>query len=456
MEVKIVSIDHIKPSSPTPSHLRTFKLSLLDQLIPSPYAPIILFYPPNDDVSNSNKLESLKKSLSETLTDLYPLAGKIKDDLSIDCDDGGAYFAEAKVDSSLRDFLNQPDYLLLLQKLLPCDLNFAASNRNDNNHVANIQINVFGCGGLAVGLCISHKILDGAALSSFLRSWATTARGDRTCKAARPPSFEAANSLFPANDAGDLWLRDTSMVMFGSFFTKGKCVTKRFVFDASAILSLRSEASRSSSSAAVQNPTRVEAVSAFIWRCVISAAKDRNGGVSRPSLSTHLVNLRRRTTPFLSEHCLGNLLWIASAQSRPARGDHAVAGVSELVGLLRESFSKTDGDFVKRLRGEKRRFRMLESLNRIIQVMGDGEMDQIGFSSWCKFGFYEADFGWGRPAWVSSFGLSGSVFMKLVILADTRLGDGIEAWVTLDERDMAIMESNTELLQLAQVDPTPF
>ncbi|KAK7839514.1 hypothetical protein CFP56_017978 [Quercus suber] len=43
MEVGIVSRENMKPSSSTPSHLTTFKLSILDQLVLASYAPIILY-----------------------------------------------------------------------------------------------------------------------------------------------------------------------------------------------------------------------------------------------------------------------------------------------------------------------------------------------------------------------------------------------------------------------------
>lgn len=55
---------------------------------------------------------------------------------------------------------------------------------------------------------------------------------------------------------------------------------------------------------------------------------------------------------------------------------------------------------------------------------------------------------------VGSIG-SVSMFMNLIILVDTRLGDGIEAWVTLDEEDMTHLEANTELLTCATLDPSP-
>ncbi|BFG16211.1 hypothetical protein CerSpe_024850 [Prunus speciosa] len=34
MEIGIIARENIKPSSPTPAHLKTFKLSLLDQMVP--------------------------------------------------------------------------------------------------------------------------------------------------------------------------------------------------------------------------------------------------------------------------------------------------------------------------------------------------------------------------------------------------------------------------------------
>ena len=82
----------------------------------------------------------MKNSLSETLTRFYPLAGKIKDDLSIDCNDEVAHYVEARVDFSLREFLTKP-HLLLLHRFLPCELVLKESNTG--THVINIQVNVF-------------------------------------------------------------------------------------------------------------------------------------------------------------------------------------------------------------------------------------------------------------------------------------------------------------------------
>ncbi|XVE94424.1 hypothetical protein REPUB_Repub02eG0007300 [Reevesia pubescens] len=438
MEVEIISTQNIKPSSPTPQHLKIFKFSLLDQLIPSRYAPIILFYSMDDSTSHleiPNRLELLNKSLSNTLTRFYPLAGRFKDDLSIECNDEGAYYVEARVNCCLDKFLNQPD-LLFLPRFLPRE--FIVEEPIAGSYVTNIQVNMFQCGGIAIGICISHKILDGAALSTFLKAWTATARG---CKEALYPNF-IATSLFPTND---LWLRDSSLVMWGSLFKQGKSITRRIIFEASSIAALKAQATTSG----LQCPTRVEAVSAFLWKCTMAASEAKNG-FKRPSLLTHLVNLRRRMAQNI-DNSTGNLLWIASAKSKAENYK-----LPDLVGHVREAIARVDDEIIKKL-GDHDEWKsmMSETLKEIGDLVSKDGLDHFGFTSWCKFGFYEADFGWGKPVWVSSFGMENPVYMNLIILVDTQFGDGIEAWVTLDEQDMAILERDEELLKLATFDMSP-
>ncbi|KAE8736187.1 glucan endo-1,3-beta-D-glucosidase precursor [Hibiscus syriacus] len=292
IDVQIISTQLIEPSSPTPQHLKIFKLSLLDQLIPAPYAPIILFYSSDHEIV-PDKLELLKKSLSDTLTRFYPLAGRIKNDLSIVCSDEGAYFVEALVNCRFDEFLEQPD-LLVLSRFLPRDFN--SKEPTAGTYVTNIQVNMFRCGGIAIGVCISHKILDGASLSTFLKAWTAAARD---CKETIiNPNF-ISTTLFPTAD--DLRLRNSSLVMWGSLFKKGKSVTRRIVFGASSMAALTARATISG-----KYPTRVNSVSAFLWKCTMAASKERNG-FHRASLLTHLVNLRRRMA-YNTENSTGNLM----------------------------------------------------------------------------------------------------------------------------------------------------
>ena len=442
--VEIISKQNIKPSSPTPQHLKIFKLSLLDQLIPAPFVPMVMFYPNNYGVSDNKhhdvqeRLVLLKQSLSHTLTRFYPLAGIVKNDLWIDCNDQGAYFAVAKVSCDLNQFLDDPN-LLLINKFLPLSFTEPSSG---GGQVTNIQVNTFECGGIAIAVCISHKILDGAALSTFLTGWSGTARG---LEKVVSPDF-VASLVFPSDD--QLWLKDSSTVMWGSLFKKGKFTTRRFVFDGSAIATLKTMTSGENG---VQNPTRVEAVSAFIWKCAMDASEKKHGA-KRSSLLTHVVNLRKRMTPPLSKESIGNLIWIASAKCYDKL---ACEDLDDLVEQVRNGISEINGEYVKEMMDDQGAAVMSKSMKEIGDFGSKEEVDHYACTSWCNFGFNEVDFGWGRPVWVSTIGLEGEVLMNLLVLMDTICGGGIEAWLTLDEQEMNILEHDHNLLALASLDLSP-
>jgi shikimate O-hydroxycinnamoyltransferase len=78
-------------------------------------------------------------------------------------------------------------------------------------------------------------------------------------------------------------------------------------------------------------------------------------------------------------------------------------------------------------------------------------MVTFSFTSLCNFPIYEIDFGWGKPAWVTS---ASFTFNNLVSFFDTKSGDGIEAWINLKEEEMGKLENDEELL--AYVSPNSF
>ncbi|EEF52814.1 Anthranilate N-benzoyltransferase protein, putative [Ricinus communis] len=438
MEIEIMSRENIKPSSPTPSHLKTYKLSLLDQLMPSAHVPIIFFYGPINQTDMSIRLPKLKQSLSEALTSFYPFAGKVKDDLYIDCNDEGVSYTQAKVSCCLSDILGKPDSETIF-KLLPGDSYFMESSGN-GIPVAMIQVNVFKCGGVAIGTKTSHKIIDGPTSTAFLKAWAAIARGSGETV---EPCF-IAPSLFPQNDCLP---KDTMLAIWPSLIKFGKGITKRFVFDASSVAILKA---RAASSLLVHRPTRVEAVSAFIWQCNMLASKAKHG-CQRPSFLSLIVNLRGKKGTQLPSNSVGNLLWMTIAQCSA----ETERELHPLVGLLRESISKIDGDFVQKLSGEEGFSKVCECLQEFGEVYSNAGADYLTFTSLCNVGIYETDFGWGRPIWVTPGGITGPVFQNLVFLNETSVGDGIEAWLTLDEQDMIILERDTEILSFSALDPSP-
>ncbi|KAI3724432.1 hypothetical protein L2E82_36207 [Cichorium intybus] len=168
---------------------------------------------------------------------------------------GGA--RRVKCHRRLDEFLEHPDHGLI-NKFLP----FEPFNESSaGNHVTNVQLNIFECGGIAIGLCVSHKIVDGAALHTFLKGWTNMARGAQEVVY---PNLTAP-SLFPAKSS--TWLRDEMMAWSQTLIREGNCCTKRFVFRSDAIARLQARAAGNG----VNSPTRVEAVSGFIWKCSMAA-----------------------------------------------------------------------------------------------------------------------------------------------------------------------------------------
>ncbi|KAL7191997.1 hypothetical protein ACSBR2_023961 [Camellia fascicularis] len=177
MEVLVISKNTIKPSNPTPSNLRHFQLSFLDQINHPRILPLIFYYPLGfeDDsrATNLTRSNQLKKSLADVLTKFYPLAGRVKENLYIECNDEGVLYLEAQVNCQLSQIIGQQPINphVELNKLLPFD------RLNDAGDVLlAIQVTVFKCGGMAIGMCFSHKIADGLSTSTFANSWASAAR----------------------------------------------------------------------------------------------------------------------------------------------------------------------------------------------------------------------------------------------------------------------------------------
>ncbi|XP_031270317.1 LOW QUALITY PROTEIN: acylsugar acyltransferase 3-like [Pistacia vera] len=378
MEVEIISREVIKPSSPTPPHLRLHNLSFFYQFIPSWFVPVLLFYPNKASYSATKRLHLLKTSLSETLVRYYPLAERIGDSESIECNDEGAVIWEARTNCGLSEILKHPENETLDQ-LLPDDLQWTTNS----NIPLVIQVTFFDCGGMAIGLCLSHRILDMSSMGKFINNWANTARGTGDHQNVLP-DFSAA-TLFPR---GDLPVPPPHKLPGGTV------VTRRFVFSASKITSLKAIASKN-----VQNPTRVEVVSALIYKCASSASR-ANSNSSNPTLFVQSLNLRSRTGPPLPENFMGNVVFIFSVLT----SEENKIVLHSVVGQKREELAK----------------------------------------------FLIVDFGWGRPEWVTT---TSNGMKNSILLLDTRDGLGIEAPVTLEEQDMAIFERDDELLSFATVNP---
>ncbi|KAK4278474.1 hypothetical protein QN277_016315 [Acacia crassicarpa] len=427
MKVELVSKQTIKPSSPTPPNLRIYKLSFLDQGAPIYHTQMLLFYPNIENNFSNDGCERLKTSLSETLTYFYPLAGRVKENKVIECNDEGVEFCEARVYGFVSDVLKQPN-ADLGHHFLPVDDAHLGSG-----FLVKVQINLFDCGGLAIGVSFSHKIADASTIGSFIKAWSCTAIGCMT--ESMLPKY-VMESHFPSMEfSKDLPPLEIKPVL--------SCITRRFVFESSDVTKLKAKAS----SKLVEQPTRVEATLALIWRCAATTSRINLGITKRPSKFSQVINIRKRTNPPLPETCVGNCFSIFVAETEETNDSSTdILDLQSLVVQLRKALELFSRERAHKL-GDKDNPFSLSTVARGMDVEG---IDHYKCSSWCRFGFYEADFGWGKPKWVS---IPPKKIKNCIVLMDAHDGKGIEAWVTLIEQDMALFEKNHELLEFASLNP---
>ncbi|GFP80160.1 vinorine synthase [Phtheirospermum japonicum] len=417
---------------------------MLDQIVPPMLVPLVLYFPNPNKISDPNHhSNNLKHSLSVTLTRFYPLAGRVNPDgQSINCHDQGVPFTVVKSRLNLSDLLrNKPDENLP-RHLLPCAVTWDTEHCPGSS-VALVQVNYFDCGDIAIGLVFWHKIADALTMGNFVNAWAHAARGSSE---SIPPSY-VAQSVFPPksemqNPKGSL----------STILKTGESIMRRYTFDAPAISKLKSI--MTSAAGNRRGPTRVEAVSALIWRCFMAASRANHRSAS---VMTHAVNLRRRAEPPFPAECFGNFPGLAAAAAYNGEIENEGFELGQLLGKMRAAIAKIDGEFVKRLQGDDGMSGYLENLRLTWRDIPENA-DLLSISSWCGFGLYGVDFGFGKPAWLTRCDSgcdAGSRFLNVVWLMDARDGVGIEAWVILEEKYMSVFENVDDLRVFASCDPSP-
>lgn len=427
--VSIISEKLIKPSSPTLPTKRWHKLSLTDQAFSNSYIPFSLFYTKQqlDAISKNNNPTQishlLEESLSKILSTYYPYAGRLKDNTVVDCNDTGAEFIEVQISCPISQTLNWHNSAvedLLFPQGLPW------SNSADRGLVV-VQLSYFSCGGIAISMCISHKIGDGCSGYNLFRDWSEITRDPNFSK---PSLHYVEQSIFPPPSSGPFL-----SPLFMS--NKHDCVQRKYIFSNEKLLNLKNKVAAESE---VQNPTRTEVVSALIFKRAVAAAK-ANLGFFQPSSMVQAVDLRAQIG--LPPNAIGNLLTICPTSIITEQS----MTISKLVSEMRKSkelaYNKdniNDNIFVA----------LLLELANSKQEYHDNGPNAYQITSLVKFALDEIDFGWGKPTKVS---IANGLNNKLAILMGNQSG-GLDAFVTLSEQDMSAFERDPELLEFASLVPS--
>ncbi|XP_074286913.1 limonoid 21-O-acetyltransferse-like [Silene latifolia] len=445
VQVKTISTEIIKPSSPTPSHLKSFTLSLVDQIHPPYHSIILLFYPKTKaTLSTAVDVSILKSSLSETLSKYYPFAGRCMDDFTVSCNDQGITFTETRVDYVLSDFLASPNKVDHLYKLTP-PKNIRDEKVLPQRYPLAFQVNVFSCGGVVLGCFFLHKlVLDGTSQVSFLKYWAAIAANSRRNRDSiivpPTPDFDAVAIAFPPRATVGSWVFENNSHEDKASDKEERLIAKNFVFSKQAISQLREMAA----STEVPKPTRVEALAGFVWEhCVAAASSARTPLATsdhNPSIMSVVVNMRPRIKPPLSTSVVGNLVTSASAHAKEGR-----MRLPELVKEIHTAVSNIS-DTIESYQGGKNIEALVADVGPVVHYIPG----LYGVSSWTQFGLDEIDFGFGKPKWASpTNGILAPTSRNFIYFVVDTNGDGIEVWLYLVEKEMKNLESNKKFLAFA-------
>lgn len=428
MEVKIISHKFIKPSKPTPQRLQNLTISFIDQLLPPRTVPLVYYYLPHENINQT--LPNLEKALSDVLTLYYPIAGRyIKEDNLIKCNDKGIEYFQVLVNGPISQILQSGS-------IEPKDLNPFAPDEEQESETTpllKIQVSVFSCGGIAIGLRIGHRIIDGFTYLSFTKAWAKTCK-DGHIGNVSVPCF-AAGTLFPP--------KDIPTVISPAL----KIASKRLFFDMETISKLKEEVkrSRSSRNSIITIPTTSEILMAVLWRAQTNSAKQRKQGKQSTSLLQTLLNLRGKMFKTIPENCCGNLVVSITAKLEE---DGKRMGLVDYVEQVRIAIRKWKMEFARAMEdGGDVLYRKVMEAKMVSAGMGKGDDVVVSyFSSLVNFPLYEGDFGWGKPVWLSMPHRDnlGTLF------TERKDGDGVDVWLHVAEEEMKWLEIEQDLIRLTK------
>ncbi|MCD9642429.1 hypothetical protein HAX54_029255 [Datura stramonium] len=441
IQVEIMSKKLIKPSSPTPKHLQNYKLSFFDQIAEKTHMPFVLFYP-NDPKNNSNTTDSmiqqLEESLSRILTHVYPAAGRFAPDkCSIICQDEGVQLIKAKVNRRMDDeFLQQAhNNLDLALDFWPQGIKDVDTTSLFTTPLMVVQIAIFQCGGLALSTSAAHPAMDGWTNFTFIHEWSKVCKFGVPAEKINFMSFDLAN-IFGPRDITAMF--EASAIFAGK---RSKLVAKKFVVDEVSVSKLRDKLTNCKGSGSICfKPSRVEIITAILWRAQLRASQAITGEMKRSVMSFPL-SLRGKLKYPEAANPFGNFIIEVPIAYEPK---DTKMELQDFIVLIRETVQKTV-DYC----GEASADELVALVANLYNKSYGGtewgasdDVEEFTCSSLSRFHMQEADFGWGNPNLMHF----GSRHHQVFWLYSTQCGNSIVVQMDLKENYMDFIQHDQQFL----------
>ncbi|XP_047960578.1 rosmarinate synthase-like [Salvia hispanica] len=358
---------------------RSLFLSNIDQML-NYNIPTVYFFAANPDHPPHLAAARLKLAVQRVLVHYDFMAGRLKLNpettrLEIDCNSAGAGFVVASSDFSLHQIGNLVHPNLGFRHLAIQTLDNVDS---DNQPLFILQVTSFKCGGLAIGLCVNHILLDGMSAKGFNQNLASQAFDDEPL--AVVPCFDrrlmtARSPPRPAFDHPEFFKPDLAPLSGPPVFDckREKLEYRVFQLSPSHIKLLKEMA---------ESETRISSLSvvaALVWKC--KALSKQEGGKERVSTLLNVIDLRPRLQPPLPPNYCGNALLVAYASATCE--DIERVEFKELVKMVAEGPARVTDDYAR-------------SAIDWLEINKGLPCGEYMVSSWLRLGFEEVVFPWGK------------------------------------------------------------
>ncbi|XP_049399458.1 pelargonidin 3-O-(6-caffeoylglucoside) 5-O-(6-O-malonylglucoside) 4'''-malonyltransferase-like [Solanum stenotomum] len=436
MEIKILCTKLIKPFLPTPPHLQRYKISFFDQISEKEHVSVVFFF---HNYNNFNMDERLEQSLSKVLTHVYPAAGRYDDKdecCSILCLDQGVSYTKAMTNGTLDNFLDKARNDFGHAALFSPHVN---KNINETNFmvspIVTIQVTKFECDGLAISISTSHPAMDGFSDFQFISEWAKVCRMGTSVDKINFLSFNMGD-IFPTRDVSELFKSTPIPVI------QQDIVVKKIVIREPVMSRLRKKCIDESDGALIFQPSRVEIITALLWRAFIRATTIINGYL-RPSLLDFPMNMRSKIT-FLPQvkNSFGNFMIGVPVKFIPGE---TKMELHHFIILIRNAVNKIVASCKNANSPDEIVSMLVNSYNesfRSPEWGGNDGVDKVMCTSICKFPVHDSDFGLGKSNLIF-FGMKDT---QMFWLHD--IGPEIGVQVDLKESCMQLFDLDDDIKDL--------
>uniref|UniRef100_A0A0E0L8Q7 Uncharacterized protein n=1 Tax=Oryza punctata TaxID=4537 RepID=A0A0E0L8Q7_ORYPU len=376
--VDVLTSEVVVPAGETPAG--AVWLSNLDLAARRGYTPTVFFYRPNGE-PGFFAADAMRDSLARALVPFYPIAGRLGLDgdgrVQIECTGEGVVFVTARSGHyALDDLMNE---------FVPCDemrdlFMPPAPPANSRGVLLLVQVTYLRCGGVVLGMVLHHSIADGRSAAHFVETWASIARGASATDAPVPPCFD--HSLLDA--------RPARTVLYDHPEYKTEPAPEHAITAstyASAIITLTKQ-QVSALKSRCGGASTFRAVVALVWQCACRAR------ALPPEAETRLysmIDMRQRLAPPLPPGYFGNAV---IRTSTAATVGEVVSNPVWHAARRARAVTRQGDDYARSV------VDYLEGVDAMNLPRSGISLADLRAISWLGMSLYDADFGWGSPAFM--------------------------------------------------------